>query len=82
VVRAPVRNVGTCRPAPAGGQWRSAGPRLFEGMGLRSVGAVQPEVAVWLLRVAPPAYDRADGNRTEVVMGRGTLTRLWSRLSP
>jgi hypothetical protein len=55
---------------------------LFEGMGLRSVGAVQPEVAVWLLRVAPPAYDRADGNRTEVVMGRGTLTRLWSRLSP
>jgi aryl-alcohol dehydrogenase-like predicted oxidoreductase len=42
----------------------------------------QPEVAVWLVGVAPPTYDRADGNRTEVVMGRGTLSGLWSRLSP
>lgn len=26
VVWAPARNVGTCRPAPAGGQWRSLSP--------------------------------------------------------
>jgi hypothetical protein len=49
---------------------------------MNALSSIQPEVAVWLLRVAPPAYDRADGNRTEVVMGRGTLTGLWSRLSP
>jgi len=49
---------------------------------MNALSSIQPEVAVWLLRVAPPAYDRADGNRTEVVMGRGTLTGLWSRRSP
>jgi hypothetical protein len=31
VVLALVRNVGTCRPAPAGGQWRSTGPRPCRG---------------------------------------------------
>ena len=28
---APVRNVGTCRPAPAGGQWRQHGPAAAGG---------------------------------------------------
>jgi hypothetical protein len=31
LVRAPVRNVGTCRPAPAGGQWRLDGPAVAGG---------------------------------------------------
>lgn len=31
LVRALVRNVGTCRPAPAGGQWRQHGPAIAGG---------------------------------------------------
>jgi hypothetical protein len=31
LVRALVRNVGTCRPAPAGGQWRQHRPAVAGG---------------------------------------------------
>ena len=31
LARALVRNVGTCRPAPAGGQWRQHGPAVVCG---------------------------------------------------
>ena len=31
MVWAPVWNVGTCRPAPDGGQWRQCGPAVVGG---------------------------------------------------